>query len=276
MTQASNWRAEVIAPDKIIYQLDQFIHSLCEIEQQNLVGAYLHGSLAMGCFSLGRSDVDILVLLEQPPLLASMYAHAQAILHISGAPAPVETSFLHRRQYEPWQHPTPSCFHYSEDWRQKIRRELAEGGWQQWLETDIADLDLAGHFTVARRRGIRLIGKEIEVALPHVPWADYLDSTLRDFAWACERADSNPVYLVLNSCRTWAAVEEGLVLSKAEGAKWATPWLPPPLAEIAASAGAIYSGCAETPQSLTSAEALSLARWIAQFLPVQKEGPAIA
>ena len=76
------------------------------------------------------------------------------------------------------------------------------------LEGNTLDPDLAGHFTVTRRRGVRLAGAPIASAVPEVPWADYLDSILRDYTWACERADDNPVYLVLNTCRIWAAVVE--------------------------------------------------------------------
>ena len=65
------WQAEVAAPEEIIRQLDYISVSLCEIEQENLIGIYLHGSLAMGCFHPHHSDLDMLVLVEHAPAPAA-------------------------------------------------------------------------------------------------------------------------------------------------------------------------------------------------------------
>jgi streptomycin 3"-adenylyltransferase len=262
---AGEWTAQVAVPLAVKGQIDQFVSFLCENEQENLIGIYLHGSLAMNCFRLGRSDIDLLVLLAEAPAPSRVRAWAQQILQISLAPAPIEISILHRSQYAPWSHPTPFCFHYSEDWRTQFEEVLADPQWhgQDWEE--MGDYDLAGHFTVAHRRGICLAGAPTEEALPPVPWADYLDSILRDFDWACERADANPVYLALNACRTWAAVADQLVLSKAEGAAWAQPRLPAEQARVAAAAAAEYAGVTGgSHQPLTGEAAQLLADYIAR------------
>jgi hypothetical protein len=58
-------------------------------------------------------------------------------------------------------------------------------------------------------------------------------------------------------------VAEQHVLSKAEGAAWAEPRLPPELAAIAAAAAAEYSGSQPTVAArVTGAQAHALARWI--------------
>ncbi|MDF2804920.1 MAG: hypothetical protein K0S61_4825, partial [Anaerocolumna sp.] len=36
--------------------LDAFVESYCNILKNNLIGIYLHGSLAMGCFNPESSD----------------------------------------------------------------------------------------------------------------------------------------------------------------------------------------------------------------------------
>lgn len=259
-----HWPAQVAAPPAIWLQLDHFVHSLCEIEGDNLIGVYLHGSLAMGCFAIRHSDVDLLVLVDQPPSPQRRREWAQQVLPASHAPGPIEISFLHRDQYTPWRHPAPFSFHFSEGWRARISRELLAGSWTGWNWDATPDPDLAAHFTVARRRGVCLAGAPIAQAIPLVPWADYLDSILADFTWGCERAHDNPIYLALNACRIWAAVAEQLVLSKAEGAGWAQPRLPALLAAIVARAAAAYGGQEPDEQAtpVSGEEALRVAQWI--------------
>jgi streptomycin 3"-adenylyltransferase len=263
-----NWHAKVVAPPEIVVQLDQFLESLYENEGENLIGVYLHGSLAMGCFQPGGSDLDLLVLVDQPPSRRQCRTWAQQMLHHSAAPAGIEISMLDRAQFTPWRYPTPYAFHYSEEWRPKMHAALADEHYQAWGSNDIGDPDLAGHFTVTHRRGVCLAGVPFASAASEVPWADYLDSILRDFDWACVRAADNPVYLVLNACRTWAAVAEALVLSKAEGAVWAQGRLPAELAAIVAQAADVYRGAppAGAHAPLSGHAALELARWIAPHL----------
>jgi streptomycin 3"-adenylyltransferase len=250
-------------PEQNLAQLEEITLSLCEIEGSNLIGAYLHGSLAMGCFHRGHSDVDLLVLIEQMPDAERRLAWMQTFLQLSGKPSPIEVSILHRSQYTPWRHPTPSIFHFSEAWRSTLEREVLDGSWRNWEGTEIADIDLAGHFTVARSRGLPLFGAPAATALPEVPWPDYMDSILRDLEWAKAGAAENPTYLILNACRIWAALEDQLVLSKAEGATWAGMRLPSELAPIVARAAAVYAG--EDSQAKGSAQAqdaLRVAAWI--------------
>lgn len=260
------WSEKVAAPEEITQQLDRIASSLYEIEGENLIGAYVHGSLAMGCFHPQHSDLDLLVLIEQLPTPERRRTWAQLVLQVSGAPAPIEISILHRSQYTPWRHPMPFSFHFSESWRTAIGQALEDGAWPNW--EDILDPDLAGHFTITRHRGVCLVGAPIADAVPEVPWADYLDSILRDFSWACERAGDSPVYLVLNTCRIWAAVADQRVLSKAEGAAWAQPRLPADLASIVTAAATLYGGkyAGHAAGPITGSDALRVARWIAPYL----------
>lgn len=258
-----SWREKVHAPGEILEQVDNFARFLCEIEQNNIIGVYLHGSLAMGCFRLGQSDVDLLILVQEPAPPERVRAWAQQILQSSGNPAPLELSVLTRAQYSPWRHPTPFTFHFSEEWRPGLLAALDAKSGCNGQQENMLDPDLAGHFTVTRRRGVCIAGIPIASAIPDIPWPDYLDSILRDFTWARERAQDNPVYLVLNTCRIWAAVLDRLVLSKAEGAAWATPRLPPDIQAIVAAAADLYrTGKAGAPP-VTGAQALMVAQWIA-------------
>ena len=44
--------------------LDEIIDKSKEILGRNLTGIYLHGSMAMGCFNPGKSDIDLIIVVE--------------------------------------------------------------------------------------------------------------------------------------------------------------------------------------------------------------------
>jgi predicted nucleotidyltransferase len=181
-----------------------------------LVGVYLHGSLAMGCFNPERSDVDLLVVTREPPAPARRRAIAELMLSTSGNPYPVEMTVLTTGQLRPWRHPAPYDFHYSELWRQPLDQRLRSGGLGSARRTDP---DLAAHVTTLRARGRVLLGAPIGEVFPEVPEADFRQAILADLEWTDER--STQVYGVLNACRVLAHLDGQGVLSKAEAADWA-------------------------------------------------------
>jgi len=80
----------------------------------NLIGLYLHGSLAMGCFNPNCSDLDVIAVTAEGMAVETKRAVAAILLQQSGAPHPIEVSFLRRRDLAPWRYPTPFDFHYKE------------------------------------------------------------------------------------------------------------------------------------------------------------------
>jgi predicted nucleotidyltransferase len=223
-------------------QLEQIVQSLYESDAPQPLGIYLHGSLAMGCFHPARSDLDLLVVTAERAKLAALRTWADLLLRLSMHPHPVEISMLLAAPLQPWQHPYPFAFHYSEAWRSRMAEDMASEAWRNWGEQPRYDPDLAAHLTVLHRRGIRLAGMPAAGLLPEPAWTDYLAAILEDFDWAKVNVDGDPVYLVLNACRVWAAQTEGLVLSKAEGAQWALLQLPLALRATVVAAAAHYGG----------------------------------
>ncbi|SFE93867.1 Nucleotidyltransferase domain-containing protein [Paenibacillus algorifonticola] len=47
------------------YYLDRAVALFNEEMGDNLVGIYLHGSLAMGCFNTHKSDIDLLIVAQE-------------------------------------------------------------------------------------------------------------------------------------------------------------------------------------------------------------------
>jgi predicted nucleotidyltransferase len=209
----------------------------------NLTGVYLHGSLAMACFNPARSDVDLLVITQQAMPVETKRDLAGLLLAVSGQPSPVEMSCLCQADLLPWRYPTPFDFHYSETWREAYIRDLGGESWKEWNAVRRCDEDLAGHITVTHRRGVCLYGPPVAEVFPAVPRRDFLASVLSDVLspeFGLDAVAQNPVYVVLNACRTLACLRSGEILSKDEGGVWALQALPGRFHPTLAAALAAY------------------------------------
>ncbi|MHB1294130.1 MAG: aminoglycoside adenylyltransferase domain-containing protein [Anaerolineae bacterium] len=208
----------------------------------NLVGVYLHGSLAMGGFNPRGSDLDLLVVMNAPLSVEAKRAWALMLLEYSKRPSPVEISLLTLEDLHPWRHPAPFDLHYSEDWRERFLQALADGSWRGWNDSRMVDPDLAAHVTITRARGVTLAGDPAAEVFPKVPPQDYADAIVGDFEDIAARMGDNPVYGVLNACRVWWYLAEGPLCSKAEAGAWALEHLPADEAAVVSRALAHYRG----------------------------------
>ena len=89
-----------------------------------LIGVYLHGSLATGCFNFARSDIDLLTITRHRLSGEAKKQLIETLLRISKSPHPVEISFLCFDDLHPWRYPPPFDLHYSEDWREQFALDL--------------------------------------------------------------------------------------------------------------------------------------------------------
>lgn len=94
--------------------LDLVIGRYDGILGENLVGIYLHGSLAMGCFS-DQSDIDFLVVVNDPLDFRTKRSLADELLELRGLPGKgIEMSVILMKYAREFQYPTPFELHYSE------------------------------------------------------------------------------------------------------------------------------------------------------------------
>lgn len=222
----------------------------------DLIGVYLHGSGATGCFNPDRSDIDLLVVSRQTLAPEQRRAMAKLLLARSGAPYPVELTLLTTEQLQPWRHPTPFEFHYSEMWRASLTQQLTDG---DLPSRTLTDPDLAAHITVLRARGRVIVGAPIHKVFPEVPEADFRQVLLADLEWI--RAHSTRIYGVLNACRILAYLDGQGLLSKAEGADWALEKVPAAYRATIAKARSAYRSGSDEPCSPQEVQAF--ARWAA-------------
>ena len=234
-------------PAAVRDQVEGLVESVRLLLGQALAGLYLHGSLACGCFNPERSDLDVLVLTTRPVARGAKLGLVKAFLRRSQAPAPLEISVVARQDLTPWQHPTPYQLHFSEAWRERLRAEATSLAWLAWPDgAQGTDPDLATHVTMARARGIALLGPPPAQALPDVPPADYLAAILRDSEAALTQPLANSVSTVLNLCRIAWYLRAQVLSSKEEAGVWAQETVRPAHQPLVRQALAAYRG-AEAP-----------------------------
>lgn len=219
--------------------LERFVEHNQRILGDNLVGIYLHGSAAMGCFNKDKSDVDLLVVVNSniPDEAKSRYMDMAVELNADAPAKGLELSIVRKRVCRPFVYPTPFELHFS-------NTHL------EWYKTDPAgyiagmkgtDKDLAAHFTIIFHRGKCLFGEAIRDVFEEVGREEYFDSIWYDVRNAAEEIAENPAYFILNLCRVLANKREGLILSKREGGEWGMDNVPRKYRELISQAHDEYS-----------------------------------
>ncbi|WP_026526162.1 aminoglycoside adenylyltransferase domain-containing protein [Butyrivibrio sp. VCD2006] len=204
--------------------LNEFVGRSKEILGDNLVGIYIHGSAVMECFNPKKSDLDLIIVVNEKMDDASKRAFMDMVIELneSGPAKGIEMSIVTKDSCRPFKYPTPFELHFS----------VMHLGWYRDNPEDYiqkmngTDKDLAAHFTIIVKRGKCLYGRAIKEVFAEVPAEDYLDAIWDDIAEAKEDIETNTMYITLNLARVLAYKKEGLVLSKKEGGEWGIKNLP--------------------------------------------------
>lgn len=217
--------------------LDSITDKSKQIFQDALTGVYLHGSLSMGCFHPVKSDIDFIIVINRHITDRQKLQFMNYIIECSqSAPAKgIEFSLVLEKYCREFLYPTPFELHFSNAHLQWFLSSPDD----YIRKMNGTDKDLAAHFTMIRNYGIALCGAPISTVFGEVPKADYADSILSDIENAREEILTQPVYIVLNLCRTTAFLKDGLILSKKQGGEWA-------LQNVHAQYHALISGALES------------------------------
>lgn len=197
---------------------EKFVRSGADIFGKELVGIYLHGSMAMGCFNPAKSDIDLLLVTDRAPLDSQKKAFMDILLVLNdAAPAKgIEMSLVRYEYCKNFVYPTPFELHLSNAHQSWYRRDP----WEYVQKMKGVDYDLAAHFFITKNRGMVLYGRAISEVFGEIPAQAYLDSIRRDVLDSQEAVMDNPIYVILNLCRVLAYTQDQLVLSKKEGGEW--------------------------------------------------------
>lgn len=221
LTGFSHFLSNVPSETRVL--LADIVDSFRDVLGDNLIGLYLHGSLAMGCFNPSSSDIDFIVVVNEPLDIEAKQAIVWLSLELSeSASNGLEFSIVLVDTAQHFTYPTPYELHYSRAWDERFRTGEVD------FETQLYDKDLAAHFTIIRHRGICLYGASRKEVFSEVPTSDYLDSIAEDARLSYQNIMGGPdegqclvpPYAVLNFCRVLAFIEQGLITSKREGGQW--------------------------------------------------------
>jgi predicted nucleotidyltransferase len=203
-------------PPSIQTLLMRLVDKFCKTLGDNLVGVYLHGSLAMGCFNPLTSDVDFLVVVRVPLSIETKKEILAFALELAEATPEkgLEFSIVLLEHTLYFVFPTPYELHLSPFWYDRARNGEID------LTTPQTDPDLAAHFTITRAYGRCLFGDPIADVFGDVPEQHYCAALVYDLEGILGDIGGNPVYNILNVCRITAYRQDKRVLSKRDGGLW--------------------------------------------------------
>lgn len=212
---------------------------------EQLTGIYLHGSLALSGFCWETSDVDFLVVVRCAPSGEQKERMIRHLLEMEPlAPRKgLEMSVVREEHVRNFVYPTPFELHFSPLHAAKAAADLS--GFCRTMHG--TDCDLAAHFAVTRQSGICLYGPAAETLFSPAPQSAYLDSIARDLEDAQTDILREPVYVILNLCRSLAYVRCGKILSKQQGGVWALENTDSCFRPLIAQALDAYAGKADFP-----------------------------
>lgn len=228
------------APREIKLILEEIVKSYYGILKDNLVGIYLHGSLAFGCFNPERSDIDFLIVVRDKLSLEIKREIVKTSLRLASLKdipqKGLEFSIVLEKHLEDFIHPMPFEFHYSRTWHSAYEEDKVD------LTKDNRDRDLSAHITVIINRGICLYGKPIKDVFLPIPREYYIDALMYDVEGVINDILGDPVYGILNLCRVLCFLREKIVASKEGGGFWGIKNLPEEYRGLISKALDIYTG----------------------------------
>lgn len=184
---------------------------LRELLGADLIGAYVHGSTALGGW-VRTSDVDILAIVDDQAD-HDWNALGREVADC-GQRVPLEMSIVRAVDAQTPSSPWPYVVHVATDaGRQPSLVIVGTVG--------TGDADLVLHYLVVRTYGRTLHGPAPSTLVGAVPRGQVFDQLRAELQWGLLHGDEK--YAVLNACRAHAYAADGLILSKIDGAEWARP-----------------------------------------------------
>jgi hypothetical protein len=180
----------------------------------NLVGTWFVGSIALGGYVAGQSDIDIVAVCDVALTRPQKQHVAAAVVEVSTTcPARGLEFTLYRREVA-GSLPVGADFEVNANGGPRMPRAIhldsaAESGF--WYVLDRA---------IAHRAGVVISGPPPSELFTDVPRPALLDALYQSMAWH-RIHEKATLYSVLNACRAWRFVDEGVLGSKLDGAAWA-------------------------------------------------------
>jgi hypothetical protein len=180
----------------------------------DLVGVYFVGSVALGGYVPGESDIDIAAVSSAALTDQQRQSVAAAVVEVSAAcPARGVEFTLYRREVA-GSRPEGAGFEVNANGGPRMSTTVhldstSEPGF--WYVLDRA---------IAHRSGLTISGPPAAATFADVPRSTLLEAMYESMTWHRSHEKAT-LYSVLNACRAWRFAVEDVLGSKLEGAAWA-------------------------------------------------------
>lgn len=199
--------------------LKETLTKLHSIIGKNLIGIYLYGSLAMGCYQPRRSDMDVIVVTKKKLARKDCESVLEFLKKTRARDRRIELSIIDLGALQNPRYPMWVNLHY-EYWGNVFENE--------------DDEEILSNLYTTKQRGFRVWGAPTKDIFSNIPGQYHVKSIIQDILHTRRYIHDGPdqigydvaVYWILGSCRILAFFKEGKVLSKLEGGQWGLLNLP--------------------------------------------------
>ena len=203
-----------MVPDEVLTYGREVVASLQEVVGDGLAGAYFVGSIALGGYVAGESDVDIVAVSEhaipdhlKPTIAGAVFDTTRS------CPARGLEFTLYRRAVAR-SAPVAADFEVNVNGGPRMAREIHLESRTEprfWYVIDRA---------IARRCGVAIYGPPPAEVFAEVSRSVLLPAMIESVRWHREH-EKQTLYSVLNATRAWRFAAEDALGSKLAGAAWA-------------------------------------------------------
>jgi aminoglycoside 9-adenylyltransferase len=212
---------------------------LVQLLAEGASAGWLFGSVVNGGLR-PDSDVDVLVVVDEPLSEESRRAIVARLLTLSGEPGndqglrPLELTIVQRDNLIPWRYPPVSELVYGEWRRQDFLRGRIAG--------PAADPDLAIVLHQIRQCSLTLWGDDADWVIPPVPLSDIRRAIGDALPGVLAGVEGDERNVLLTLARMWLTLETGEIAPKDVAAAWAVQRLTPEQGDLLSLARLGYLG----------------------------------
>ena len=168
-------------PSEIMNQINNVVDIWKRHLGDNLIGVYLHGSIALHAFHPASGDIDILVVVRDSLEVATKLEIAREIIEIDRKPCPLEMSAVKQMDAKYWKTPGNCVFHYSDFWTEKYLDRFQNPDMEVYvLDHEFSDADVTSFIKLLKQCGIVLYGEEIQEVFSDVSDEDFWSAISAD------------------------------------------------------------------------------------------------
>ena len=262
-------------PNEILNQINKVVNIWKKHLGDELIGVYLHGSIALDAFNPDSGDIDILVVVKDSIDIQVKLEIARDIIEIDKKPCPLEMSAVKLSDARNWKTPGNCVFHYSDFWTEKYVERFSNPDADVYVvDHEFPDADVTSYIKLLKQCGIVLYGREIQKVFADISDEDFwaaISADIDDYDFH----DYDARYFASNVLilgRILSFKKERRILSKYDGGKWMIDHVPEALKYLPKLATKIWF---EGEKHLLPEEDLSRLRdyLVNEIKEVQKDNP---